>query len=177
MKVVEDFLPDEMFRELSFWLCGGEIAWYFSSNIANEGEENSMNSYFTHTAYLNDEWRSNLGGDILRRLVDEIKDQTVGTEWEIKSLLRVKANLYPRTETLQSHDKHFDFPFSHKAILFYVNDNDGKNFALSIKTLVVSLPISLNLVSKEGQCCSYNLRVTASSCAGEICLRISEGNF
>jgi hypothetical protein len=125
MKVVEDFLPDEMFRELSFWLCGGEIAWYFSSNIANEGEENSMNSYFTHTAYLNDEWRSNLGGDILRRLVDEIKDQTVDTEWEIKSLLRIKANLYSRTENLQSHDKHFDFPFSHKAILFYVNDNDG----------------------------------------------------
>jgi len=125
MKVVENFLPDEMFRELSFWLCGGEIAWYFNSTIANEGEAGSLNCYFTHTAYFNDEWRSNLGGDILRRLVDKIKDQTVDTEWEIKSLLRVKANLYPRTETLQSHDKHFDFPFSHKAILFYINDNDG----------------------------------------------------
>lgn len=125
MKVVENFLPDEMFRELSFWLCGDEIAWYFNSNIANEGEEGSMNCYFTHMIYLNDEWRSNIGGDILRRLVDEIKDQTVDTEWEIKSLLRIKANLYPRTENLQTHDKHFDFSFSHKAILIYLNDNDG----------------------------------------------------
>ena len=125
MKVVEDFLPDELFIELSYWLCGSDVAWFYNPRVALNTEASSLDCYFTHMFYIEDEWTSSLGGGVMKQVVDEIKNQTVDTEWEIKSLLRIKANLYPRTENLQSHDKHFDFPFSHKAILFYINDNDG----------------------------------------------------
>ena len=125
MKVIADFLPDELFIELSHWLCGSDIPWFFNPHIAIEKEPDHLSCYFTHTFYIDDNWCSALGNNIVGKMVDYIKNQTVDTVYEIKSLLRIKANLYSRTENLQAHPKHFDFPFSHKAILFYLNDNDG----------------------------------------------------
>ena len=37
----------------------------------------------------------------------------------------MKVNLYPRTETLQVHEWHTDYDYSHKGILLYFNNNDG----------------------------------------------------
>ena len=105
MKVVEDFLHDELFIELSYWLCGSDIAWFFNPDIAIETEEKSLNCYFTHMFYIDDNWCSALGNNIMGKVIDYIKDATVDTEWEIKSLIRIKANLYPRTENLQAHPK------------------------------------------------------------------------
>ena len=109
MKVVDDFLPDELFIELSYWLCGTNIPWYFNPYVAMANEPDNLDCYFTHTFYIDDNWCSSLGDNIVRKLVDEIKNLTVDTEWEI----------------LRSHMKHRDFEFSHKAMLIYLNDNDG----------------------------------------------------
>ena len=125
MKVVDDFLPDELFIELSYWLCGSNIPWFFNPYVAMANEPDNLDCYFTHTFYIDDNWCSSLGDNIVRKLVDEIKNRTVDTEWEIKSLLRIKGNIFPQTEILRSHTKHIDFPFSHKALLIYLNDNDG----------------------------------------------------
>ena len=125
MKVVDDFLPDELFIELSYWLCGTNIPWYFNPYVAMANEPDNLDCYFTHTFYIDDNWCSSLGDNIVRKLVDEIKNLTVDTEWEIKSLLRIKGNIFPQTEILRSHMKHRDFEFSHKAMLIYLNDNDG----------------------------------------------------
>lgn len=43
----------------------------------------------------------------------------------VKALIRVKINLYPYQETLSEHGKHQDFPFSHKAAIYYLNTCDG----------------------------------------------------
>ena len=51
MEVVNDFLSNEQFSELSYWLCGSDIAWFFNPNIAIETEEKSLNCYFTHMFY------------------------------------------------------------------------------------------------------------------------------
>ena len=42
-----------------------------------------------------------------------------------KSLMRVKANLYPSTETILEHDPHIDDDFSHKGAVYFVNTNNG----------------------------------------------------
>ena len=49
MKVVNDFLPDELFIELSYWLCGTNIPWYFNPYVAMANEPDNLDCYFTHT--------------------------------------------------------------------------------------------------------------------------------
>ena len=40
-----------------------------------------------------------------------------------KSLIRVKGNLYTRTEKREVHPSHVDYDFKHKGAIFYVNTN------------------------------------------------------
>ena len=42
-----------------------------------------------------------------------------------KSLIRIKANLYPKTDKIIEHDFHADFDFSHKSGLYSLNTNNG----------------------------------------------------
>ena len=42
-----------------------------------------------------------------------------------ESLIRIKGNLYPNTETLHEHPMHTDFPFSHTSAILYLNTCDG----------------------------------------------------
>ena len=43
----------------------------------------------------------------------------------IVCLMRMKANLYPNTHTLQEHSTHTDYPFSHSGAILSLNTCDG----------------------------------------------------
>ena len=40
-------------------------------------------------------------------------------------LIRVKANLYLRTDEIEHHNNHTDYPFEHRAAILYINTNNG----------------------------------------------------
>ena len=42
-----------------------------------------------------------------------------------RSLLRIKGNFYPHTETLREHAPHTDYKFSHTGALYSLNTCDG----------------------------------------------------
>ena len=42
-----------------------------------------------------------------------------------KSLIRSRVLLYPNQGKFIHHEPHVDFPYSHKAALLYINDNNG----------------------------------------------------
>lgn len=44
---------------------------------------------------------------------------------DCKSLIRIKANLYPSTENIEYHDKHIDYDFEHRGAIFYLKTNNG----------------------------------------------------
>ena len=44
---------------------------------------------------------------------------------DLRSLLRIKTNFYPHTETLREHLPHTDYKFEHTAAIFSVNTCDG----------------------------------------------------
>ena len=44
---------------------------------------------------------------------------------EVKSLIRIKANLYPSTDNIEYQSEHIDYDYSHKGAIFYLNTNDG----------------------------------------------------
>jgi hypothetical protein len=43
----------------------------------------------------------------------------------VKSVIRIKCNLYTRTEKIFEHEFHSDQNFSHHACILGINDNDG----------------------------------------------------
>ena len=87
-----------------------QVPWFV---IYLSSYENSLS--FTHHCYdqqtITSKFFSVLG-PILREL-------------NPKSLIRVKANLYPRTEEIEEHGYHTDFPFECTTSIFYLNTNNG----------------------------------------------------
>ena len=44
---------------------------------------------------------------------------------EVKSLIRIKANLYPSTDNIEYQSEHIDYDYEHNGAIFYLNTNDG----------------------------------------------------
>ena len=43
----------------------------------------------------------------------------------IKSLIRIKANLYPNVGVQKEDPMHIDYPFEHRAAILFINTNNG----------------------------------------------------
>ena len=76
--------------------------------------------------YSDEDWKdapnfNKVADTIIKKLCDDF----LGTQWEYRSLIRLKANLYPQTNVLRIHGKHQDFSYKHTAAILYINSNDG----------------------------------------------------
>ena len=78
-------------------------------------KHNSNSIHFSHLAY---------------------DQQTIASKWfnilgpvlcvlNPKSLVRIKANLFPKTTNIEEHGYHVDFPFECSTSIFYLNTNNG----------------------------------------------------
>ena len=129
VKIIDGFLPTDEFLELKELIFSQKIPWFYKAEISHEHEKDSLNSYLAHFLYKDDasiDCETDRGMwsqlfDTFNPVVTKIKEY----DDEFHTLLRMKANLYLRTETLQVHEWHADYDFSHKGILLYFNTNDG----------------------------------------------------
>jgi len=118
-EIVDNLLPQEELTALQGILTCNEFPWYYqevvtSYNSAETERAAIENFYFSHQIMW--DYVKSPFFDIVRPILARL---------EHRSLIRVKANLYPRTSSRYSHHQHTDYPFSHPAALFYVNTNDG----------------------------------------------------
>ena len=117
IKVIDDFLPSNQFEQISINLMGKDFPWYWN-NFVNDRNEQHEHGQFTH-GFFNYEntnpWGS-IWGELLEGFIDSFT-------W--KELLRVKANLIPRTPTNIFSGYHVDQKFPHKAAILYINTNNG----------------------------------------------------
>lgn len=115
MEVIKDFLEEETFKVLQKEITDfNKIPFYFRPYVASE-EEVDKHFYFTHTIY--EDHRPN--SDLFTILTPLLK------KLEVKSLVRIKLNLYLRTEKLIYHNSHKDYDFKHKGCLYSLNSCDG----------------------------------------------------
>ena len=121
-KVIDNFLSTYQFNKILFELNpitnsqkGQGLYWSYSKAVG--GEENILgnNMYFENLIYCN-----TIMNEKYFKVLNEILDKL-----EVKSLMRIKVNLYTRTESLQHHPDHCDASFSHKGALFSLNTCDG----------------------------------------------------
>jgi len=124
--IKENFLEPGVFSNLRGLLCLDTFPWYYGPvlNYDDESEvgiktstmcKDLFNHQFVHSVYSNYRIRSNIF-DILEPVFEEM---------DIKSLIRIKINLNPRTERVIEHGLHTDYNYDSTTSILYVNTNDG----------------------------------------------------
>ena len=108
MEIIDNFLSDSEFDEVFSMIANTEFPWYFGMVVSG-----SKYSQFTHCFYNYDQPTHYYPK--LRFFREKLK---------VKSLVRIKANLNPKTQTLEEHNYHIDYADMKTAIL-YLNTCDG----------------------------------------------------
>ena len=116
-EIVDNFLDDQYFNDLKNLVTGISFPWCFTGNLNDNGnEDKDFYFYMSHVLYDNNQPTSNFF-DAFSPLLSRMG---------YKSLIRVKSNLYPRTEKFRKNGKHVDADYDHKGFLFYFNTCDSK---------------------------------------------------
>ena len=115
-QVYDNFLEETHFNEIEKLITMHELPWYTTLAVGTENDFNDNLYYQTHTFFehhriLSPEWF-----DKLTPLINKL---------DVKSLIRIRANMYASRENISTHGFHIDYPYESKAALLYINDNDG----------------------------------------------------
>ena len=133
-RIIDNFLPEEEFKELSEYVMSRHITWLrstFVSHIEEQDQkefiENLDHQYFTNIGYTRHEQKSHLYekcAPLLIRLqyIDHCKDPF---RPHFRALIRLKANLIPHTHEMMEHASHYDYEYEHKSAVFGINTCDG----------------------------------------------------
>ena len=113
-------------KEQDKMLEGKQVLWQYTPNVVTIPKSKT-----TATPYKEiQDWK-------LFYLVHMIYDHTIVSPFfnniispfdnllDIKTLIRIKINMYPNTETMKEHGMHSDSPFPHKAGILSINTCNG----------------------------------------------------
>lgn len=119
-KVIDNFLSNEDFERIRNVVINPNTAFFYQQDVNDEhkNNKNDLSIYFTHSLFKQDD----------EVIYSNLYHHFRKIFWEalnIKSLMRMKLNLYPRTSKIEVHEPHKDYPFSHKGCLFSFNTCDG----------------------------------------------------
>ena len=155
-KVIDDFLEEEYFDSLVTLFTdkektgNKEMAWYFQTSISypkryDKPEPDNKLFYMYHMFFEQHLPESHFYSNLIP-LLDKL---------DVKHLIRIKANLYPFTETLYEHTMHTDFEFPHKTALLSLNTCDGYT-KLKDDTKIDSVANRVLLFDASKEHCSTN---------------------
>lgn len=122
MKIIENFLPPSLLKNVKSEILGDNFSWYFNDSIAYD-DTSKNNFQFTHTFYKDQKQQSNWYALVHSFLyVVELKFQK-----NLKGIVRIKANLNPQNPLIDPlNNIHQDMPDGNfMTLLYYVNDSDG----------------------------------------------------
>lgn len=116
-KIVDNFLSKEESDLIFETLSSDVFDWYLIKYTisGNQSLDNPMDYYFIHRFYESFRplsYHLNILNPIFSKL-------------DCRALVRVKANLYPNTQTVRRHAFHSDQDYDLNTCLYYVNTNNG----------------------------------------------------
>ena len=113
--VRDNFLSQTEFKNIHETMLGHYFPWHYN-NMKTNDLSSLYNFQFTHLFYDNNRPNSNYY-DLLTPLIEKINPA---------SILRIKANLTPITDTIIDYDLHLDYSdIQCKTAIFYINTNNG----------------------------------------------------
>ena len=114
--VIDNFLDYEDFLEIKKLVVENDsFPWFLTENVTGREEDEGKDCYFTHLFVKDYKANSHLL-DHMKIFVDKLN---------MKEVIRIKANLYPATQTLFTHGNHVDYHFKNKAAVFCLNTCNG----------------------------------------------------
>ena len=116
-QIIDNALSSEEFEKIQKAMMSDQFPWFYNNQIAGKDslvDTVEDNYYFVHTFY--NRYLPTNTFSLVVSLMSLIKPNAI---------IRVKANLYLRTEKIVHHDKHIDFPFETKGAILYINTNNG----------------------------------------------------
>lgn len=129
IRVIDDFLPEDLFKEVKDLFYHPETTWYLAPGISDMDSTMDQfnpldNWYLVHVVYNSHEPKSNAWERMSNIFIPALKER-VGIEFQ--QLTRIKANCYPHTHEVQEHPFHVDSIDQHslKGALYSLNTCDG----------------------------------------------------
>ena len=129
IKIYDDFLPSQYFDKVKEYYTGSQVGWHYMNCIDTKGDYNSStiicdeidNWQLTNVSYLNDQ-PVNESYKTIQPLLGFITERIT----PVKTVIKIKTNLNPRTDKIVKHGFHIDFPYeSCTTALLYINTNNG----------------------------------------------------
>jgi len=118
MKIIDNFLPIKNYNKLKNLMLGKDLPWYYNPDVNFKNiDSNDFLFYMTHMFYNFDNAQSPFFKIINENLLNFI---------DVKSLIRVKGNLYPNQMVRKTNGYHKDYEWEHKGAIFYINSNNGR---------------------------------------------------
>ena len=115
-KVKNNFLNKEDFKNLKDPMLSPNFPWYYNNTkVDKEGKDNLNNYQLTHTFFIDNKINSG-AYHLIEPVLQKLK---------VKEVIRVKANLVPRTNTTHKFESHLDQEENCKAAILYINTNNG----------------------------------------------------
>ena len=159
-KIFDNVLLKEQFKVIRDSILNNHFfEWYYQPGIASDDEPEHLESYFTHHFY-NENNVTSKHYPILRPIL---------TFLQPKALLRIKGNLFTRTNTLIKHFPHVDYDFEHKGAIFYLNTNDGKT--------ILDDGIEIDSIENRVLLFEPHLNHSSTSCTNNKCRSNINFNF
>ena len=115
IKIKNNFLHKDDFKNLKDPMLGPDFPWYYNNTKVDKESKDDLNNYqLTHT-FFDGKINSNA-----YRLIEPVLQKL-----KVKELIRIKANLVPRTSRIHRFEKHTDQDFNCKGAILYINSNNG----------------------------------------------------
>ena len=114
-EVIDNYLPKEEFEMIKNAIMNNQnFPWFYSSDVTfSDADYKTM--YFVHLIYGDFGAKSTYINTVLG-LINKIG---------AKSLIRIKANMYPNLGEVTENLPHTDYEFEHKGAIYYLNTNNG----------------------------------------------------
>ena len=164
VKVIDNFLPDYHFKQFQTVLMADDFPWYYNEGIVRDDDGKFQ---FIHGFYKNAMVEPYLGKE--RRSNNFAAIGSILPQLGVKDLIKVKANLRPKTFFHRSSDYHVDLtngPIGQKTAILYINTCNGytkiKGYG-KVKSVANRLVILPGHVQHAGvSCTDENTRIVVN---------------
>ncbi len=114
IEIIDNFLDKDLFENLKKFINDPNFPWYYNNCKVKNGDNSFQ---FNHTIYVDHNILSNEFHNNLFNVYKKLN---------CKSIIRVKANLTTRENSIFTYGLHNDYKFECKTSIFYINTNNGK---------------------------------------------------
>jgi|TARA_S200002703_G_scaffold93643_1_gene80859 hypothetical protein len=115
MKIIQNYLDKNYFQELKTFILSNNFPFYYSDLVANSSDEKKLTDFhFGHMLF-----------ELMPNSEHFPRFKPLLVKLDVKALMRMKVNLYTRTEKIIKHNMHVDYNFEHKGAILSLNNCDG----------------------------------------------------